>query len=404
MSQPDLAGTSAPGLPSGRGAPRLTATALCPLWNRAAEWESRLRMIREARRFLYLSTYYIEYDHYGAELLALLLEAQGRGVAVNLLIDGFGQRLGGVLMSPEVKAVLRKRLDALRAAGAVVTVYRPPHALQRRLGGGQHVKIQVSDEGEAIFGSSNVTRTSFEGWNEYSVALRGPVVRVLLESYRTIGGEVDPAHLRDLDRRAAGARGNIDLDYWICNPNLHQGHRGPLGWRGPNVVTERMLDMVNAAGRRIELTTFYFKPAPALLDALLAAARRGVEIEIHHSHRDALSATDLAWIASAAGYPRLLDAGVRIYENRAGEHSKIVLVDDAWAAFGSYNFEDAAHDRLAEAMLATRHVAAVTPAREIFDLLRRDPHNNPVEHGFRRDLPAGLRLRLALLGPVKRWM
>ena len=381
-----------------------TATALCPLWNRAAEWERRLRMIREARRFLYLSTYYIEYDDYGAELTALLLAAQRRGVAVNLLIDGFGQRLGGVLMSAGVKSALNERLDVLRAAGAVVTVYRPPHALQRRLGGGQHVKIQVSEEGEAIFGSSNVTRTSFEGWNEYSVALRGPVVRVLLESYRTIGGEVDPAHLRDLDRRAAGTRGDIDLDYWICNPNLHQGRRGPLGWRGPNVVTERMLDMVNAARRRIELTTFYFKPAPALSDALMAAARRGVEIEIHHSHRDALPATDLAWIAAAAGYPKLLDAGVRIYENRAGEHSKIVLVDDAWAAFGSYNFEDAAHDRLAEAMLATRHPAAVAPAREIFDLLRADPRNVPVGRGFRRDLPAGLRLRLALLGRLKRWM
>lgn len=395
-------GTTAP--PESDEAPPLAATALCPLWNRAAEWKRRLRMIREARRFLYLSTYYLEYDDYGAELLALLLEAQGRGVAVNLLIDGFGQRLGGVLMSPEVEATLRDRLNALRAAGAIVTVYRPPHAMQRRLGGGQHVKIQVSERGEAIFGSSNVTRTSFEGWNEYSVALRGPVARTLLESYRTIGGEVDPAHLRDLDRCAAGTPGDIELDYWICNPNLHQGRRGPLGWRGPNVVTDRMIDMVTAARRRIELTTFYFKPAPALLDALLAAARRGVDIEIHHSHRDALPATDLAWIAAAACYPRLLDAGVRIYENRTGEHSKIVLVDDVWAAFGSYNFEDAAHDRLAEAMLATRHPAAVAPAREIFDMLRRNPHNTAVGRNFRRDLPAGLRLRLAVLGRLKRWM
>ncbi len=382
----------------------LTATALSPLWNRASEWARRLRMIREARRFLYLSTYYIEYDEYGAELLALLLEAQRSGVAVNLLIDGFGQRLGGVLMSAAARAALQDRLDALRAAGAVVTVYRPPHPIQRRLGGGQHVKIQVSEQGEAIFGSSNVTRTSFEGWNEYSVALRGPIVRTLLESCRTIGSEVDSAHLRELGQGTAETRGHIDLDYWICNPNLHQGRRGPLGWRGSNVVTEGMLDMLNAARRRIRLTTFYFKPAPALLDALLAAARRGVGIEIYHSHRDALPATDLAWIAAAAGYPRLLDAGVRIYENRGGEHSKIVLVDDAWVAFGSYNFEDAAHDRLAEAMLATRDPAAVAPARAIFDTLRADPGNTPVGRRFRRDLPAGLRLRLALLGRFKRWM
>lgn len=384
--------------------PPLTATALCPLWDRAAEWERRLRMIREARRFLYLSTYYLEYDEYGAELLARLLEAQRRGAAVNLLIDGFGQRLGGVLMPAAARAALKDRLDALRGAGAVVAVYRPPRALQRLLGGGQHVKIQVSEQGEAVFGSSNVTRTSFEGWNEYSVALRGPVVCTLLESWPALGGAVDPAHLRELREQTAAARGDVALDYWLCNPNLRQGRRGPLGWRGPNEVTDRMRDMVNAARRRIRLTTFYFKPPPALLDALLAAARRGVGIEIHHSHRDALPATDLAWVAAAAGYPRLLDAGVRIYENRAGEHSKIVLVDDAWVAFGSYNFEDAAHDRLAEAMLATRHPAAVVPARAIFDDLRADPRNTPVGRRFRRDLPPGPRLRLALLGRFKRWM
>ena len=73
-----------------------TATALHPLWDRAAEWQRRLAMIHASTRFLYLSTYYIEYDRYGAELIAALLAAQRRGVAVNLLIDGFGQRLGGV--------------------------------------------------------------------------------------------------------------------------------------------------------------------------------------------------------------------------------------------------------------------------------------------------------------------
>ena len=92
---------------------------------------------------------------------------------------------------------------------------------------------------------------------------------------------------------------------------------------------------------------------------------------MYHSHRDALPATDLAWIAAAAHYPRLMKAGVRIYENRHGEHSKIVLIDNEWVAFGSYNFEHAAHDRLAEAMLASRDVRATQPAAA--DLCRTSP-------------------------------
>ncbi len=391
-----------------------SASALLPLWNRAAEWNRRLSMVREARSFLYLSTYYIEHDSHGAELLSALTVAQRRGVAVNLLIDGFGQRLGGVLMSREQQSALAVALEELGRAGAVVTTYRPRRYVQRWLGGGQHVKIQVSEAGEAIFGSSNLSRSSFEGWNEYSVAVRGPVVRRLLRSYREIGGVVDGSHLRELAEAVTlvstpmadspDMTADIMLEYWLCNPNTHQGITGPLGWRGRNVVTDRLVARIGSARRSILITSFYFKPVEPLLVALVDAARRGVHVEVHHSHRDALAATDLAWIAAAANYERLLEVGVHLYENLRGEHSKIVLVDDEWAAFGSYNFEHAAHDRLAEAMLVSTDARATAPAAAIFAELRQHPDNAPVTPEVLRNLPARLKVRRRLLGRFKRWM
>ena len=381
-----------------------SASAFVPLWNRAAEWERRLAMVRTARSFLYLSTFYVEHDAYGIGLLEELTAAGRRGVAVNLLIDGFGQRLGGVLMSGEQRAALATMLDNLRRAGGSVTTYRPARRMQQWLGGGQHVKIQVSEAGEAIFSSGNLTRSSFDGWNEYAVALRGPVVRTLLESYRDIGGTVNVSHLRELDDAADGVAADLELDYWVCNPNCLQGMAGPLGWRGRNVVTDRLIEAIATARRSLLITSFYFKPVEALVAAVVAAARRGVQVEVYHSHRDALPATDLAWLASAAHYPRLLEAGVRIYENRHGEHSKIVLIDNEWVAFGSYNFEHAAHDRLAEAMLSSRDVRATRPAAEIFAELRRHPDNVLVTPQVVADWPARLTARRWLFGRFKRWM
>ena len=391
-----------------------SASALLPLWSRAAEWTRRLSMVREARSFLYLSTYYIEHDPYGVDLLSELTAAQRRGVAVNLLVDGFGQRLGGVLMSREQQSALAVMLEDLRRAGAVVATYRPRGCVQRWLGGGQHVKIQVSEAGEAIFGSSNLTRTSFEGWNEYSVAVRGPVVRTLLRSYRDIGGVVEASHLRDLDDVATGVgqaavdasdmTAEITLEYWLCNPNLHQGIAGPVGWRGRNEVTDRFVERIGSARRSIRITSFYFKPVESLLVALVDAARRGVHIEVYHSHLDALPATDLAWIAAAANYERLLEVGMHLYENRHGEHSKIVLIDDEWAAFGSYNFEHAAHDRLAEAMLVSTDARATAPAAAIFAELRQHPDNVSVTAQGLSNLPARLKIRRRLLGRFRRWM
>ena len=391
-----------------------SASALLPLWNRAAEWQRRLSMVREARSFLYVSTYYIECDSYGAELLSALTIAQRRGVAVNLLVDGFGQRLGGVLMSSEQESALTVMLGDLSHAGAVVGTYRPRRYAQRWLGGGQHVKIQVSEAGEAIFGSSNLSRSSFEGWNEYSVAVRGPVVRTLLSSYRDIGGVVEESHLRELADAVTvvspaavdspDVPAEITLEYWLCNPNRHQGITGPLGWRGRNVVTDRLIEKIESARRSIRITSFYFKPVESLLAALVDAARRGVYVEVYHSHRDALPATDLPWIAAAANYERLLEAGMYLYENRRGEHSKIMLVDDEWAAFGSYNFEHAAHDRLAEAMLVSTDARATAPAAAIFSELRQHPDNVAVTSQVLRHLPARLRIRRRLLGRFKRWM
>lgn len=381
------------------------ASALVPLWSRAAEWERRLAMVRDARSFLYLSTYYVEYDAYGISMLEALIAAQRRGVAVNLLIDAFGQRLGGTLMSRADRAALAALLDDLRGAGGQVTSYQPPQRAQQWLGGGQHVKIQVSEAGEAIFGSSNLSHVSFERWNEYSVALQGPIVRTLLENYREIGGRVEESHVRALhDAAAEGPAPDLALEYWFCNPNTAQGMFGPLGWRGRNSVTDRLAERIAGAQQSIAMTSFYFKPVDPLVSALVDAARRGVRVEIHHSHREALPSTDLAWIASAAHYDRLLSAGVRVFENRRGEHSKVVLIDDGWVAFGSYNFEHAAHDRLAEAMLTSHDRRAIAPAEGIFEELRRQPDNVLVTREMLDDLPTWLALRRRLLGPFKRWM
>ncbi len=381
-----------------------SASKLVSLWNRQAEWSQRLAMIDAARSFLYLTTFYVEYDEYGLEMLNALLAAQNRGVAVTLLIDTFGQRMGGVLMTDAQRDALHREFNILRAAGASVIMYEPPRLSQRLLGGGHHVKIQLSEAGEAIFGSGNITKSSFEGWNEYSVALRGPIACALLETVEALGVRVDPEHTRQLGDTAFGEKADIKFDYWFCNPNTHQGWLGPLAWRSRNTITDHIIVMLDSAKKSIRITSFYFKPTETLMQAVLRAARRGVNVEVFHSHRSALPSTDLAWIAAATNYSRLLRAGVVIYENLHGEHSKLVVVDDEWAAFGSYNFEDAAHDRLAEAMLASHDPHVVQPLLEIFALLRDDPENCRVTPKTIHHLPISERIRILRYGRFKWWM
>jgi phosphatidylserine/phosphatidylglycerophosphate/cardiolipin synthase-like enzyme len=361
-----------------------------------------MEMIATARSFLHLSTFYIEWDEYGRECLAELLKAQHRGVATILVIDRFGQRLGSTLMSRADRNRLQRQIDELKQAGGQVVLYSPENAIDRTVGCGQHIKIQLSEKGQAIFGSSNITRSSFKAWNEFAVALRGPIVKLLMRNFFDLLGSTIPEHERLLAKEHSQSQ-NIPLDYWSYDPNQDPGRWGALGRREINPLTLMLADKIRNAQRTIQLTSFYYKPARLIAEAIKEATARGVTIDIFHSHASALN-TQLPWLAAATDYPSLAEQGVRIYENRHGEHSKIVLVDDQWTAFGSYNFEDAADSRMAEAMLVTKEASILDVSRTIFQELIADPDNHLVTPEEVNQWPASRRVATKLLRPIKQWI
>ncbi len=366
------------------------------------EWARRLAMIREARHFVHLVTYYVGHDRWALELIDALAAAQRRGVAVMLGIDAFGQRLGTRLLSEAQRADLALRLAAL---GPAVRYYRPPSRLQRVLGAGQHIKIQLSEAGEALHGSSNISQRSFDPaqWKEVSFSLWGPAALAALDTIATLfPGAVTDAH-RVLTAATAGEGGALALEYWWHDPNRPPAPLAPVaGVQNP--LTQRLIEAIDGASASIRATSFYFKPCAALAAAFVRAAQRGVAVEIFHSHRDALVESVLPWMAAAADYRRWHGAGVTIFESVRGEHSKLLLVDDAELAIGSYNFEHAAHDRLAELMVFVRDAQVLAQTRALFKALRVDPDNRVVDATAFARAPLSLRARTALFSPLRRWI
>ena len=374
----------------------------------AEEWARRLRMVREARHFIHLTTYYVCGDRWALELLDALADAQRRGVDVLLGIDAFGQRLGCRMLGRAERAALDARLAAL---GDAVHFYRPPSRLLRVLGAGQHVKIQLSDAGEALHGSSNISRRSFDltQWKEVFFSVWGSAA---VQAFDVVAGlfpaavnaqhrslVVDAANAANA-ANADGSAGDVALEYWWHDPNRAGA---PLS-RAGNPLTQRLIVAVDAATTSIRATSFYFKPCPPLAAAFARAARRGVAVEVFHSHRSALVESALPWMAAAAEYHRWHAAGMRIHESARGEHSKLLLVDDEELAIGSYNFEHAAHDRLAELMVFVRDAAVVGRARALFDALRGDPDNTLVDAAAFAQMPWRLRTGVTLFSPLRRWV
>ncbi len=382
-----------------------TATSVDILANRDDEWATRMAMIERARCFLILTTYYFDCDELSGTMMASLTAAALRGVRVVLVLDRFGQGLMQAITPLPERNALKERFRAFRAAGGVLISYAPKSRMHRFVGGGLHVKIQVSEAGEAVFGSSNIGHNSFRRWNEVSVGLKGKIVTHLLEEacrFAALPAADVAAFIRLLPAPSNDETAKR-LAYLSEDPAERTGFWFPLS-KLRNRLTDEIVALIDRAQNAVSITSFYYKPTPILRAALLRACRRGVEVEIFHSHRNSLEATPIPWLSSTFQFDSILEAGGRIYENHAGEHSKVVLVDQREVAVGSYNFEHAAHDRLIEAMLFSNDSALCGEFSLYFANLRRSPDNSLLLPTWATELPLGLKIKRWLYRPVQRWI
>jgi len=104
-----------------------------------------------------------------------------------------------------------------------------------------------------------------------------------------------------------------------------------------DILYQVMLSAIIDARQELTITTPYFGPDSGLLQALMAAARRGVKVTliVPKLNDSAL----VAW-SSKSYYDDLLNAGVKIAEFHGGLlHTKSLLIDKRMAIFGSVNFD-----------------------------------------------------------------
>ena len=95
---------------------------------------------------------------------------------------------------------------------------------------------------------------------------------------------------------------------------------------------------IAAAESSIDVEAAYFVPDELVIDALLAARKRGVRVRIllPGKHID----SETVRIASKAHWKPLLEAGVEIYEYQPTMmHNKVLIVDREMVSVGSTNLD-----------------------------------------------------------------
>ncbi|SDW70668.1 cardiolipin synthase ClsB [Nitrosomonas communis] len=285
--------------------------------------------IDEANKEIHLQTYIFKYDLTGIRIASALKRAAQRGVAVHLLIDGFGS-----LSFPQ------KAIDNLIAAGVQVMHYRKEvfsfrfrrHRLRR-----MHRKLVVIDARIAFVGGINIINDYQKPGEpiprfDYAVKIEGPLLATIHFSARRLWMLVAWAHFKKR---------------WITHLEL-QPITKPVGnQRAAFVIRDNLrhrrdiersyLKAIATAYNEIIIANAYFLPGRNFRQALIHAARRGVSVILLLQGKIEYR---IQYHASRALYDNLLDAGIKIYEyQKTFLHAKVAVIDQYWSTVGSSNID-----------------------------------------------------------------
>ena len=307
----------------------LTGNAVALLETGSDFFPALIAAIDAAQREFHLETYIYEDDVTGRAVTDALCRAARRGVAVRVMVDGFG--------APEFAARLRPKLEA---AGVQTLVYRPDIArlkLRRHRLRRLHRKLAVADGRTAFVGGINIVddidaKQPAAPRFDYAIRLEGPLLVHIHASVRQLWTLVAWAGFRRRLRlplptpTVAEPRGVMRAAF-IIRDNLR--HRRD--------IEEAYLDAIGEAREEILLANAYFLPGLRFRRALLEAAGRGVRITVLLQGRVEYV---LQHYATQALYDVLLAAGVRIFEyQRSFLHAKVAVIDGRWATVGSSNID-----------------------------------------------------------------
>jgi cardiolipin synthase len=291
-----------------------------------------LAAIDAAERYVFLEYFIVDEGKMWDGIYERLKRKVREGVDVRMLYDDIGSMK---TLPANFDKLLRR--DGIKCYRFSKVTPVPNSSHNNR----DHRKILAVDGKIAFTGGVNIAdeyincREKFGHWKDAGVAVRGRAAlgftRLFLVAYDLTVREFSnyqsllaPEPINDAEPLSAG------------------GFVIPIG-SGPaplyreSVGKEALMNMIDLAAESLYVTTPYLIIDYDLTEALRRAARRGVDVRII---TPGIPDRPLIKLMTKSSYPRLLEAGVRIFEYTPGfMHAKCVVADNKMAMVGSINLD-----------------------------------------------------------------
>lgn len=304
--------------------PFVEGNRVTPLVNGDEFVPAMVAAIRSASNSVNLETFIWKSGRMTDQLLGALIERAQRGIEVRCIADGLG-----------TYRLTDKDRERMQHAGIRFVRINPPRLTTLpKINFRDHRKLLIVDGHVAFTGGFCIgdkwlgdARTA-DSWRETVVRVEGPVVAQFQGAFAAnwlegagemLFGEKFYPPLKD--------EGPALAQHFVSGPT-------------DNREAARLvyISAIESAQKRIILEQSYFVPDDLALGALLRARQRGVDVQVITPGNINFN---IVRRASRTLWPRLLRAGVNIYEYGSAKlHAKILIVDDAFVSVGSVNFDE----------------------------------------------------------------
>jgi cardiolipin synthase len=287
-------------------------------------FRSMLEDIDNARHSVHFETFVWSDGELATLVAEHLVAAQLHGAHVRLLLDAVGAR-----------AARMECLRGLEDAGGEVGIYRqlrPWNVL--KMNHRTHRKLLIVDGRIGYCFGHGVADQWYRAskgepcWRDTGVRLEGAAVTDLQKVFFQNWMETTRRAPIEPDAFPVPAdSGKVDVHVISSAPEDYHSNVGLI-----------FTLVMAVAQREVLIANPYFVPEAEFIDCLAKAAARGVRIRLMLPG----AGTDSPFVALAGKYlyPRLIEAGVELYEYQPTLcHQKVVVADERWCHVGSTNLD-----------------------------------------------------------------
>lgn len=284
-----------------------------------------LEEMKKAKKFIFLEYFTIEKGNLWEGMHTILKEKVAQGLDVRVMYDDMGTihslptSYANLLESEGIKCVRYNKINPF--LGAVMN-----HR--------DHRKIMVIDGTVAFSGGMNLAdeyinqKMVFGHWKDNVIRVKGEAVWSYTVLFLTNWNAIR----------------KTDDDYTVFKVDSvtqhTDGYISPYGetpFDGENTGQNIYMNILNRANEYVYICTPYLIIDTELENALILAAKRGVDVRII---TPGIPDKKIVWNITRSFYRNLIDGGVKIYEYTPGFiHGKVFVSDDIVATVGTINLD-----------------------------------------------------------------